>query len=78
VIDARERELQQRQRDEKKEKKDRGEFADGGPKFKIETSNDGLPGSGFRTPSGFGNSNGLDTPGRLPGRASDPAGLRSQ
>jgi predicted Zn-dependent protease len=78
VIDARERELQQRQRDEKKEKKDRGEYADGGPKFKVETSNDGLPGSGFRTPSGFGNSNGLDTPGRLPGRASDPAGLRSQ
>jgi predicted Zn-dependent protease len=82
VIDARERELQQRQRDEKKEKKDRGEYAESGPKFKVETSKDGLPGSGFGndTRSGFGTGNGaLDTPNRrLPGGPLDPAGLRSQ
>jgi hypothetical protein len=59
VIDARERELQQRQKDEKKEKKDRGEKAgpEGGPKFKIETSSDTVPGSGFgahRSGAGFG------------------------
>jgi hypothetical protein len=74
VIDARERELQQRQKDEKKEKKDRGEYAEGATKLKIETTNDGLPGSGFGTGNGA-----MDTPGRhLPGRPYDPAGLRSQ
>jgi predicted Zn-dependent protease len=84
VIDARERELQQRERDEKKEKKDRGEYADGAPKLKIETgpSRDGVPGSGFGndTRSGFGTNNGvMDTPSRrLPGGPIDPAGLRSQ
>jgi predicted Zn-dependent protease len=66
VIDARERELQQRQKDEKKEKKDRGDSwaagAEGGTKFKIETSsetapgfgNDARPGFGSDTRSGFG------------------------
>ncbi len=50
VIDARERELQQRQKDEKQEKKDRGEgFAAGpdrGPKLRIESSGDTVPGTG--------------------------------
>jgi predicted Zn-dependent protease len=62
VIDARERELQQRQKDEKKEKKDRGDSwaagAEGGPKFKIETSSETVPGTapgfGSDTRSGFG------------------------
>jgi predicted Zn-dependent protease len=74
VIDARERELQQRQRDEKKEKKDRGEYADSAPRLKIETSNDAVPGSRFGT-----DNNSMDTPARRqPGRPYDPAGLRSQ
>jgi predicted Zn-dependent protease len=55
VIDARERELQQRVKDEKKEKKERGDNwaagADGGAKFRIETSSDTMPG----TAPGFGN-----------------------
>jgi hypothetical protein len=62
VIDARERELQQRQKDEKKEKKDRGDSwaagAEGGPKFKIETSSETVPGAapgfGSDTRTGFG------------------------
>jgi predicted Zn-dependent protease len=83
VIDARERELQQRQKDEKKEKKDRGEFAagpEGGPKLRIETSSDTVPGAGFgsglRTGTGIGTSGAPF--GRDPGRLTDPAPLRGQ
>jgi predicted Zn-dependent protease len=77
VIDARERELQQRQRDEKKEKKDRGEYADSGPKLKIESSNEASPRSGFGSPSVFGSDSrsglGSGTAGAPLSR--DPAGL---
>ncbi|CAH0241495.1 Beta-barrel assembly-enhancing protease [Massilia sp. Bi118] len=59
VIDARERELQQRQKDEKQEKKDRGDNwaagPNGGAKFKVETSTETLPSSRFGTAPGFGN-----------------------
>ena len=54
VIDARERELQQRQKDEKKEKKDRDNLAEGKPTFKIESSSGSAPGFGNDTRSGFG------------------------
>jgi predicted Zn-dependent protease len=81
VIDARERELQQRQKDEKKEKKDRGDWAagpEGGPKLRIETSSDTVPGTGF----GSGLRTGTGTPGapfgRDPGRLTDPLPLRGQ
>jgi predicted Zn-dependent protease len=81
VIDARERELQQRQKDEKKEKKDRGDWAagpEGGPKLRIETSSDTVPGAGF----GSGLRTGTGTPGapfgRDPGRLTDPLPLRGQ
>jgi len=60
VIDARERELQQKQKDEKQEKKDRGEgfAADGsardkldtGPRLKIETGNGDGKGKGLGDP----------------------------
>jgi predicted Zn-dependent protease len=74
VIDARERELQQKQKDEKQEKKDRGEgFAadgsardklDAGPRLKIET------GSGDGKGKGLGDS---DFPSRKePMRLGDP------
>jgi predicted Zn-dependent protease len=92
VIDARERELQQRQKDEKKEKKDRGEgFAagpDGGPKLKIESSSETVPGSAFGTGSGTGTGFGTgirtgtgatSAPfGRDPGRLTDPSPFRGQ
>jgi predicted Zn-dependent protease len=90
VIDARERELQQRQKDEKKEKKDRGEgFAagpDGGPKLKIESSSETVPGSGFGPGTGTGFGSGLRTGtgatgapfGRDPGRLTDPSPFRGQ
>jgi predicted Zn-dependent protease len=54
VIDARERELQQRQKDEKKEKKDRDNLAEGKPTFKIESSSGSAPGFGNDTRSGVG------------------------
>jgi predicted Zn-dependent protease len=93
VIDARERELQQRQKDEKKEKKDREDWAagpEGGPKLRIETSSDTVPGSGsgsgFGTGSGFGaglrtgtGSGTMSAPfGRDPGRLTDPSPSRGQ
>jgi predicted Zn-dependent protease len=94
VIDARERELQQRQKDEKKEKKDRGEDwaagPEGGPRFKIESSSDTMPGSGFGAGTapgaGAGFGTGLRTGtgtmgaplGRDPGRLTDPSPLRGQ
>jgi hypothetical protein len=88
VIDARERELQQRQKDEKKDKKDRGDNwaagPDGGSRFKIETSSETVPASGFGTGSAFGAGAGAargrtGAPfGRDPGRLSDPSPLRGQ
>jgi hypothetical protein len=90
VIDARERELQQRQKDEKKEKKDRGDgWAAGpesGPKLRIESSSDTVPGSAFGNGTGSGFGAGVRTgtgtagapPGRDPGRLTDPFPLRSQ
>jgi predicted Zn-dependent protease len=92
VIDARERELQQRQKDEKKEKKDRGEgFAagpDGGPKLRIESSSETVPGSAFGTGSGTGTGFGAGVRtgtgtsgapfGRDPGRLTDPSPFRGQ
>jgi predicted Zn-dependent protease len=90
VIDARERELQQRQKDEKQEKKDRGDNwaagPDGGPKLRIETSSETVPASGFATGSPFGTGStirsGTGTSGtpfsRDPGRLTDPSPLRSQ
>jgi predicted Zn-dependent protease len=67
VIDARERELQQRQKDEKQEKKDRGDNwaagANGGAKFKVESSSETLPNSRLGTAPGFGSDarSGFDT-----------------
>ncbi|MFC5551265.1 M48 family metalloprotease [Massilia aerilata] len=65
VIDARERELQQRQKDEKQEKKDRGDNwaagANGGPKFKVETSTETLPNSRFGTTPGSETRSGFDS-----------------
>jgi hypothetical protein len=90
VIDARERELQQRQKDEKKEKKDRGEGwaagPDGGPKLKIESSSETVPGSGFGPATGSGFGAGIRTGtgtnsapfGRDPGRLTDPSPFRNQ
>lgn len=57
VIDARERELRQRQKDEKQEKKDRGEdwaAGPGGTRFTIESGDDALPPSRFGSAPGFG------------------------
>jgi len=57
VIDARERELQQRQKDEKQDKKDRGEnlaAGQNGVKFKVETGKDAVPNSRLGTAPGFG------------------------
>lgn len=78
VIDARERELQQRQKDEKQEKKDRDKFADDhGPKLRIESSSETVP-AGFgaevrpttgASPAPFS---------RDPGRLTDPLPLRSR
>jgi predicted Zn-dependent protease len=65
VIDARERELQQRQKDEKQEKKDRGDNwaagANGGAKFKVETSSETLPNSRFGTTPGTETRSGFDS-----------------
>ena len=59
VIDARERDLQQRQKDEKQEKKDRGDNwaagQNGGAKLKVETSSDTMSNSRLGTAPGFGN-----------------------
>jgi predicted Zn-dependent protease len=61
VIDARERDLQRRQKDEKQEKKDRGEnWAAGqnggsGAKLKIETGSDTTPDARLGKAPGFGN-----------------------
>ena len=59
VIDARERDLQQRQKDEKQEKKDRGDNwaagQTGGAKLKVETSSDTMSNSRLGTAPGFGN-----------------------
>jgi predicted Zn-dependent protease len=78
VIDARERDLAQRQRDEKQEKKDRDKWAagpEGGAKLRIETSTDTTPGFG----SGAIGSGSIDTPSRrLQGRSLDPLSPRSQ
>jgi predicted Zn-dependent protease len=64
VIDARERELQQRQKDEKQEKKDRGDNwaagPNGGAKFKVETSSETLPNSRLGTTPGFDNFDAFD------------------
>jgi hypothetical protein len=90
VIDARERELQQRQKDEKQEKKDRGDNwaagPDGGPKLRIETGSETAPASGFGAGSPFGTGSaagaGRGTSGapfgRDPGRLTDPLPLRGQ
>jgi predicted Zn-dependent protease len=89
VIDARERELQQRQKDEKQDKKDKDKWAagpDGGPKLRIETSSETVPASGFGTGPAFGpgavpgSARGTaGAPiGRDPGRLTDPLPLRNQ
>jgi hypothetical protein len=84
VIDARERELQQRQKDEKQEKKDRDKWADDhGPKLRIESGSETAP-AGFGAVPGFGSdarpaTGGSAAPlGRDPGRLTDPLPLRSR
>jgi predicted Zn-dependent protease len=84
VIDARERELQQRQKDEKQEKKDRDKWADDhGPKLRIESGSEAAP-AGFGAVPGFGSDTRPATGGsaapfsRDPGRLTDPLPLRSR
>ena len=82
VIDARERDLQQRQKDEKQDKKDKDKWAaapDGGPKLRIETSSETTPAAGFGAMPGFGAS---PRPGAVSGSGTagapasrDPGGL---
>jgi hypothetical protein len=79
VIDARERELQQRQKDEKQEKKDRDKWADDhAPKLRIESGSDAAV-PGFGTGAGVKAEPGTTTGapfGRDPGRLTDPLPLR--
>jgi predicted Zn-dependent protease len=84
VIDARERELHQRQKDEKQEKKDRDNWADDhGPKLRIESSTETAP-AGFGALPGFGSDPRPATGAspapfsRDPGRLTDPLPLRSR
>jgi hypothetical protein len=84
VIDARERELHQRQKDEKQEKKDRDNWADDhGPKLRIESSTETTP-AGFGALPGFGSDPRPATGAspapfsRDPGRLTDPLPLRSR